>query len=152
MASRVAKKDGPGTRGGFVWENGQLHLCDHVEIVTEPRGDEAYHDRIEGVLRSPARTGSGGSAERHSASFRSATDARNRMASGSRHGSPRRTRDGPSSRVNSPDVRGTACRSTSTRSSTADPSGWPGSRGVDGGRLCSVPPHGRPRDRRGQHR
>ena len=24
MASRVAKKDGPGTRGGFVWENGEI--------------------------------------------------------------------------------------------------------------------------------
>lgn len=52
MASRVAKKDGPGTRGGFVWENGVLHLCDHVEIATVTRGDEQYHDRIEGVLRS----------------------------------------------------------------------------------------------------
>jgi len=52
MASRVARKDGPGTRGGFVWENGQLHLCDDVQITTETRGDEQYHDRIEGVLRS----------------------------------------------------------------------------------------------------
>jgi hypothetical protein len=52
MASRVAKKDGPGTRGGFVWENGVLHLCDHVEITTETRGEEHYHDRIEGVIRS----------------------------------------------------------------------------------------------------
>ena len=30
MASRVAKKDGPGSRGGFVWENGTMHLCDDV--------------------------------------------------------------------------------------------------------------------------
>ena len=52
MASRVARKDGPGTRGGFVWENGQMHLCDDVQITTETRGDEQYHDRIEGVLRS----------------------------------------------------------------------------------------------------
>jgi len=52
MASRVAKRDGPGTRGGFVWENGEMHLCDDVEITTETRGDEHYHDRIEGVLRS----------------------------------------------------------------------------------------------------
>jgi hypothetical protein len=52
MASRVARKDGPGTRGGFVWENGTLHLCDDVQISTGTRGDEHYHDRIEGVLRS----------------------------------------------------------------------------------------------------
>ena len=52
MASRVAKKDGPGTRGGFVWEKGALHVCDDVEITTETRGEEHYHDRIEGVLRS----------------------------------------------------------------------------------------------------
>jgi hypothetical protein len=52
MASRVAKKDGPGTRGGFVWEDGQLHLCDECELSTATTGDEQYHDRIEGVLRS----------------------------------------------------------------------------------------------------
>ena len=40
MASRVAKRDGDGTRGGFVWENGEMHLCDDVEITTETRGDE----------------------------------------------------------------------------------------------------------------
>ena len=52
MASRVAKKDGPGSRGGFVWENGTIHLCDDVEITTVTRGDDQYHDQIEGVLRS----------------------------------------------------------------------------------------------------
>jgi hypothetical protein len=52
MASRVAKKDGPGTRGGFVWERGVLHLCDDVRITTTTRADERYHDRIEGVIRS----------------------------------------------------------------------------------------------------
>jgi hypothetical protein len=52
MASRVARRDGPGTRGGFVWEDGKLHLCDHVEISTVTRGHEQYHDRVTGVLRS----------------------------------------------------------------------------------------------------
>jgi hypothetical protein len=52
MASRVAKKEGPGTRGGFVWENGKLHLCDHVEITTETRGDEQYHHTVHGLIRS----------------------------------------------------------------------------------------------------
>ena len=52
MASRVAKKDGPGTRGGFVWEDGTMHLCDDVRDHHRDRGDEQYHDQIEGVLRS----------------------------------------------------------------------------------------------------
>ncbi len=52
MASRVARRDGPGTRGGFVWEDGALHLCDDVEITTEYEGDDAYHRRIGGRLRS----------------------------------------------------------------------------------------------------
>ena len=52
MASRVAKKDAPGTRGGFVWENGELHYCDHVEITTTTRGDEHYHESIAGTIRS----------------------------------------------------------------------------------------------------
>ena len=52
MASRVAKRDSDGTRGGFVWENGVMHLCDDVRISTQTRGDEHYHDRIEGTIRS----------------------------------------------------------------------------------------------------
>jgi len=52
MASRVAKQDGPGTRGGFVWEHGTLHLCDDVEIHTETRGADHYHERIRATLRS----------------------------------------------------------------------------------------------------
>ena len=52
MASRVARRDGPGHRGGFVWEDGQMYHCDDCELVTATRGEEQYHDRIEGVLRS----------------------------------------------------------------------------------------------------
>ena len=52
MASRVARRDGPGTRGGFVWENGVMHYCDDVRITTQTRGHESYHERVEGVLRS----------------------------------------------------------------------------------------------------
>jgi len=52
MASRVARKDGPGTRGGFVWEDGRLHLCDHVEIRTDYTGSDSYHRAIAGTLRS----------------------------------------------------------------------------------------------------
>ncbi len=52
MASRVAKKDAAGTRGGFVWEAGQMHYCDHVELSTEFEGDDTYHQRITGLLKS----------------------------------------------------------------------------------------------------
>ncbi len=52
MASRVARREGPGTRGGFVWEDGRLHLCDDVEVRTEYEGDDKYHQSIAGVLRS----------------------------------------------------------------------------------------------------
>jgi hypothetical protein len=52
MASRVARRDGPGTRGGFVWEDGRLHVCDHAELRTDYEGAESYHRRIEAVLRS----------------------------------------------------------------------------------------------------
>jgi hypothetical protein len=52
MASRVAKKDAPGTRGGFVWEDGEIHYCDEVNITTETRGEENYHDTIDFTARS----------------------------------------------------------------------------------------------------
>jgi hypothetical protein len=52
MASRVAKKEGPGTRGGFVWEDGRIHLCDDVSIETSFEGDDSYHQAIRGTLRS----------------------------------------------------------------------------------------------------
>ena len=47
MASRVARRDGPGTRGGFVWEDGRMHLCGDVQVSTQWTGDDVYHDRIE---------------------------------------------------------------------------------------------------------
>jgi hypothetical protein len=52
MASRVAKKDAPGSRGGFVWEDGKIHLCDDVTISTETRGAESYHQAITATLSS----------------------------------------------------------------------------------------------------
>jgi hypothetical protein len=52
MASRVAKRDAEGTRGGFVWEAGRIHLCDDVRIETDYAGDDAYHRAIRGTLRS----------------------------------------------------------------------------------------------------
>jgi len=52
MASRVAKREGAGTRGGFVWEDGKLHLCDDMQLSTSWSGEDTYHDRIEATLRS----------------------------------------------------------------------------------------------------
>jgi hypothetical protein len=50
MASRVARRDDPGTRGGFVWEDGRIHLCDDVVIATDFQGDDKYHQSIRGAL------------------------------------------------------------------------------------------------------
>ena len=52
MVSRIARQDREGTRGGFVWEDGQLHLCRDAEISTEWTGEDTYHQRIEARLRS----------------------------------------------------------------------------------------------------
>jgi hypothetical protein len=52
MLSRIARRDGPGTRGGFVWEDGRLHLCDGAEVATTVAGDEGYQRTIEATLRS----------------------------------------------------------------------------------------------------
>jgi hypothetical protein len=52
MGSRIARKDGPGTRGGFVWDGDQLHLCNDFEISTEWDGDDSYHQSIKATLRS----------------------------------------------------------------------------------------------------
>jgi hypothetical protein len=52
MGSRIARRDGEGTRGGFVWEDGQLHLCHDFEITTDWQGDDSYHQGISAVLRS----------------------------------------------------------------------------------------------------
>lgn len=54
MGSRIARRDGAGTRSGFVWEDGKLHLCDDVRVRTEWRGDERYHERVEAALSSGA--------------------------------------------------------------------------------------------------
>ncbi|MCE2855709.1 MAG: hypothetical protein LW606_08430 [Ilumatobacteraceae bacterium] len=52
MTSRVAKKDGPGTRGGFVWEDGRIHVCDDCSVSTDFVGDDKYHAKVRGILRS----------------------------------------------------------------------------------------------------
>jgi len=49
MGSRVARRDGPGSRGGFVWDGDSLHLCRDFRIRST--WDEAkYHRSIEAEL------------------------------------------------------------------------------------------------------
>jgi hypothetical protein len=52
MGSRVARRDSQGTRGGFVWQDGKLHLCRDFELTTEWTGDDSYHQSISATLRS----------------------------------------------------------------------------------------------------
>jgi hypothetical protein len=56
MGSRIARKDGAGTRGGFVWDGDALHLCNDFEISTEWQGDDNYHQAIKATLRSKEKT------------------------------------------------------------------------------------------------
>lgn len=50
MVSRIAQRNGPGTRSGFVWEDGVLHLCDHAEVTTAWQGPERYHTRVDATV------------------------------------------------------------------------------------------------------
>jgi hypothetical protein len=52
MVSRIARRDGEGTRGGFVWDGSQLHLCDDATLSTGWTGDDQYHQSITATLRS----------------------------------------------------------------------------------------------------
>jgi hypothetical protein len=51
MLSRIARRDGEGTRGGFVWQDGRLHLCDRCDISTVWT-DGNYQQTIEASLGS----------------------------------------------------------------------------------------------------
>jgi hypothetical protein len=56
MGSRVARRDGPGTRGGFVWDGDALHLCHDFRIHSTWEGDAQYHRAIEAELVTDHRT------------------------------------------------------------------------------------------------
>lgn len=51
MGSRVARRDGAGTRGGFVWDGTALHSLEGFEVSTTWAGEDAHHDAIEARLR-----------------------------------------------------------------------------------------------------
>ena len=56
MGSRIARRDGPGTRGGFVWDGGALQVCHDFRIRTTWEGDARYHRSIEAELVTDDRT------------------------------------------------------------------------------------------------
>jgi len=55
MGSRIARRDGVGTRGGFVWDGGTLHLCDRCQVSTTWTWPDHYHRTVE--VRLGARDG-----------------------------------------------------------------------------------------------
>ncbi|WP_334144734.1 DUF7064 domain-containing protein [Rhabdothermincola sp.] len=57
MGSRIARRDGEGTRGGFVWDGERMIPVNDFRISTGWEGEERYHRSIEAVLRA---AGSGG--------------------------------------------------------------------------------------------
>ncbi|MBV9279843.1 MAG: hypothetical protein JOZ41_07165, partial [Chloroflexi bacterium] len=54
MVSRIARREGHGTRGGFVWEDGTMHLCDEAQITTTWTEDANQSD-LEASLRGGGR-------------------------------------------------------------------------------------------------
>lgn len=56
MGSRVARRDGPGSRGGFVWDGETMHLCRDFTISSTWAGDPPYHRSIEAQLSTETRS------------------------------------------------------------------------------------------------
>jgi hypothetical protein len=56
MGSRIARRDSDGTRGGFVWDGGRLHLATDVRIRTVWAGHDRYHRALEAQLVTGPRT------------------------------------------------------------------------------------------------
>lgn len=55
MGTRIARREGEGTRGGFVYEDGDLHLCEDFEVRTTWSGPDSYHGAVHATLRSQDR-------------------------------------------------------------------------------------------------
>ncbi len=47
MGSRIARRTSGGVRSGFLWDDGELHLCTDCRIRTEWTGDDTYHRTVE---------------------------------------------------------------------------------------------------------
>jgi hypothetical protein len=56
MGSRIARRDGPGTRGGFVWDGDALHVCRDFRIRSTWEGDAQHHRGVEAELVTDERT------------------------------------------------------------------------------------------------
>jgi hypothetical protein len=56
MGSRVARRDGPGSRGGFVWDGATLELCSDVRIRSSWEGRPPVHREIEAELVTETKT------------------------------------------------------------------------------------------------
>jgi len=56
MGSRIARRDGSGTRGGFVWTDGALQVCRDFRIRSTWEGDARYHATVEAELVTDERT------------------------------------------------------------------------------------------------
>ena len=50
MGSRIARRDGPGIRGGFIWDGTQLRMCHDFRISTVWDGPDRYHQEIHAEL------------------------------------------------------------------------------------------------------
>jgi hypothetical protein len=56
MGSRIARREGPGSRGGFVWDRGTLHLCRDFTIHSTWTDEGRYHREIDAELTTAERT------------------------------------------------------------------------------------------------
>lgn len=52
MGTRIARRDGGGVRGGFVWEDGSVHPCDSIELHTTWEGSDVHQREVHATLRS----------------------------------------------------------------------------------------------------
>jgi hypothetical protein len=59
MLSRIARPDGPGTRGGFVWDGSDLHVVRDLTLRTDWAGTGSYHSKVHASF-STARDGEEG--------------------------------------------------------------------------------------------
>ncbi|MGH9047335.1 MAG: DUF7064 domain-containing protein [Acidimicrobiales bacterium] len=56
MGSRVARRDGAGSRGGFVWDGTQMRYCRDFRIRSTWEGEGRYHQEIEAELVTEEKT------------------------------------------------------------------------------------------------
>lgn len=51
MVSRIARRDGDGTRGGFAWDGSRVHVFRHCTVSTDWTEDGPYHRRVLATAR-----------------------------------------------------------------------------------------------------